>query len=130
MEDIVKYICHCCGRLCFTFLICHVFKSYIEVFLEIIKLTNFKNHLQMCKYYGKNIDFDKLLNNIDFHGHIINDKSYMKFVSMLNKIKESFIVSHLAFTQIFQLKGYGQYDMHGNVVNASTFLNFVQKLLP
>jgi hypothetical protein len=84
----------------------------------------------MCKYCGKNIDFDKLLNNIDLHGHIINDKSYMKFVSMLNKIKESFIVSHLAFTQIFQLKGYGQYDMHGNVVNASTNLNFVQKLLP
>jgi hypothetical protein len=38
MEDIVKYICHCCGRLCFAFLICHAFKSYIEVFLEGIKL--------------------------------------------------------------------------------------------
>jgi hypothetical protein len=90
----------------------------------------------MCKYCGKNIDFEKLLNNIDninnidLHSHIINDKSYMKFVSMLNKIKESFIVSHLAFTRIFQLKGYGQYDMHGSVVNAPRNLNLVQKLLP
>jgi hypothetical protein len=73
----------------------------------------------MCKYCGKNIDFEKLLNNIDninnidLHSHIINDKSYMKFVSMLN-----------------QLKGYGQYDMHGSVVNAPRNLNLVQKLLP
>ncbi len=84
----------------------------------------------MCRYCGKNIDFDKLLNNIDLHSDIINNKSLMKFVSMLNKIKESFIASRLAFTQIFQLKGFGQYDMHGNVVNASTNSNLVQKLLP
>jgi len=54
----------------------------------------------------------------------------MKFVSMLNKKKESFIVSRLAFTQIFQLKGYGQYDMHGHLVNAPTNFNLMQKLLP
>jgi hypothetical protein len=111
-------------------LICHAFKSHVEVFLEIIKITNYKNHLQMCKYCGKNIDFEKLLNNIDLRTHIINDKSYMKFVSMFNKIKESFIVSRLSFTQFFQLKGYRQYDMHGSVVNAPTNLNLVQKLLP
>jgi hypothetical protein len=84
----------------------------------------------MCKYCGKNIDFDKILNKIDLHSHIINDKSYLKFVCMLDKIKESFIVSHLAFTQIFQSKEYGQYDMHGSVVNAPTNLHLVQKLLP
>jgi hypothetical protein len=84
----------------------------------------------MCKYCGKNIDFDELLNNIDLPSHIINDKSYMKFESMLNKIKEFFIVSHLPFTQNFQLKGYGQSDMHGSVVNAPTNLNLVQNLLP
>jgi hypothetical protein len=77
-----------------------------------------------------NIYFDKLLNKIDLCSHIINDKSYMKFVLMLNKIKESFIVSDLAITQTFQLKGYGQYDMHGSVVNAPTNLNLVQNLLP
>jgi hypothetical protein len=102
----------------------------LKFLLKIIKITNFKNHLQMCRYCGKNIDFDKLLNNIHLHSHIINNKSSMKFVSMLNKKKESFIVSHLAFTQIFQLKGYGQYDMHGHLVNAPTNLNLMQKLLP
>jgi hypothetical protein len=55
----------------------------------------------------------------------------MKFVSMFNKVKESFIVPHLAFTQIFQLKGYGQCDMHGTIANTPTNLNLVQKeLLP
>jgi hypothetical protein len=53
----------------------------------------------------------------------------MKFVSMLNKIKESFIVSRLAFTQISQLKGYGEYDMHGSVVNTPTNLHLVQKFV-
>jgi hypothetical protein len=51
MEDIVTYICHCCGRLCFAFLISQTSKSYVEVFLEIIKIIDFKNHLQMWKEY-------------------------------------------------------------------------------
>jgi hypothetical protein len=54
----------------------------------------------------------------------------MKFVLMLNKVKESFIVSDLAITHTFQLKGYGQKNMHGSVVNAPTNLNLVQNLLP
>jgi hypothetical protein len=32
MEESVKYIWHCCGRLCFAFKISHASKSYIEVF--------------------------------------------------------------------------------------------------
>jgi hypothetical protein len=36
----------------------------------------------------------------------------------------------LAFTQIFQLKGYGQYGIHGNIVNVPTNLDLVQTILP
>ncbi len=40
------------------------------------------------------------------------------------------IAPHLAFTQIFRLKGYGQYGMHGSIVNVPTNLNLVQTILP
>jgi len=39
------------------------------------------------------------------------------------------IAPRLAFTQIFQLKGYRQYGMHGSVVNISTNLDLVQTIL-
>ncbi len=39
------------------------------------------------------------------------------------------ITPHLAFAQIFQLKGYGQYGMHGNIVIVSTNLDLVQTIL-
>ncbi len=35
----------------------------------------------------------------------------------------------LAFTPIFQLKGYGQYEMHENIVNVLTNLDLVQSIL-
>jgi hypothetical protein len=40
------------------------------------------------------------------------------------------IASHLAFAQIFHLKGYGQYEMHGNIVNILKKLDLVQIILP
>jgi len=40
------------------------------------------------------------------------------------------IAPHFTFTQIFWLKGYGQYGMHGNIVNVPTNLNLVQTILP
>jgi hypothetical protein len=49
---------------------------------------------------------------------------------MLNKIEEHLIALCLAFTQIFQLKGYGLYGTHGSVVDVPTNLNLVQNVLP
>jgi len=40
------------------------------------------------------------------------------------------IAPHLAFAQIFQLKGYGQYEMHGSIVNIPKKLDMVQIILP
>jgi len=54
-----------------------------------------------------------------------NNQLNFKFISTLNKIEECFIAPHLAFTQIFQLKGYGQYGMHGNIIHVVTNLNLV-----
>jgi hypothetical protein len=62
--------------------------------------------------------------------HITNNQSNFKFVSILNKIKEGLIAPHLAFTQIFVLKGYGQYGMYGSIVNVPINLNLVQTILP
>jgi hypothetical protein len=62
--------------------------------------------------------------------HITNNQLNFKFVLILNKIKECLITPHLAFAQIFQLKGYGQYGMHGSIINVPTNFNLVQILLP
>jgi hypothetical protein len=62
--------------------------------------------------------------------HIKSNQFNLKFVSIFNKIKEHLIALHLAFTQIFQLKGYGQYGMHGSIVNVPTNINLVQTILP
>ncbi len=40
------------------------------------------------------------------------------------------IASCFAFAQIFQLKGYRQYEMHGNIVNLPTNLDLIQIILP
>ncbi len=44
-----------------------------------------------------------------------NNRWNFKFISILNKIEEHLIAPHVALTQIFQLKGYGQYGMHGTL---------------
>jgi hypothetical protein len=49
---------------------------------------------------------------------------------MLNKIEEHLIAPCLAFTQKFQLKGYGPYGIHGSVVNFPKTINLVQNVLP
>jgi hypothetical protein len=54
------------------------------------------------------IDYGKQL-NMTLCEHITNNQLNFKFVS--------FDSPRLAFTQIFQLKGYGQYGMHGSIVN-------------
>jgi hypothetical protein len=64
------------------------------------------------------------------HEHITNNQSNFKFVPILNKIEECLIAPRLAFAQIFQLKGYGQYGMHENIINFLSNLDLVQSILP
>jgi len=45
-------------------------------------------------------------------------------------MEEHLIPPCLAFAQIFQLKGDGQYKMHSSIVNVPTNLNLVQTVLP
>jgi hypothetical protein len=54
----------------------------------------------------------------------------MHIVSTLNVVEKKLIAPHLAFAQIFQLKGYGQYGLHKNIVNFPTSLDLVQSTLP
>jgi hypothetical protein len=62
--------------------------------------------------------------------HVMENKTTMNFVSMLNNIEERLIALRLAFAHIFQLGGYGQYIIHRSVVNVPTNLNLVQNVLP
>lgn len=39
------------------------------------------------------------------------------------------IVAQLAFAQIFQLKGYAQYELQGNIMNVPTNIDMVQRVL-
>jgi len=43
----------------------------------------------------------------------MNDKLNMVCVLILNNINEHLIAIQLAFAQIFQLKGYAQYELQG-----------------
>jgi hypothetical protein len=87
-----------------------------------------KNPIFICNYYRKKIDCGEQL-NMTLCEHITNNQSNLKFVPILNKIEEHLITPHLAFTQIFQLKGYGQYEMHKSIVNIPKKLDLVQIIL-
>jgi hypothetical protein len=56
-------------------------------------------------------------------------KSNIEFVLMLNKVEKHLIAPQLAFAQMFQLHGYGQYGIHGSIINVPTNLNLIQNVL-
>jgi hypothetical protein len=60
----------------------------------------------------------------------MNNVPNMNVMSSLNKIKEPLVSPRLAFAQIYQLKGYGQYGIRGSIVNVPTNLDLIQNLLP
>jgi hypothetical protein len=39
-------------------------------------------------------------------------------------------ITSLAFVQIWQLQGYGQYNIKGNIINVLTNVHFTQSILP
>jgi hypothetical protein len=52
------------------------------------------------------------------------------FVKKLNELQEQLISPRLAFVQIWQLQGYGQYCIKGNIINVLTNVNFTQSIFP
>jgi len=56
-------------------------------------------------------------------------KSYYKKIMMLNNIENCLITPCLAFSQNFQLQGYGRYKIYGSVVNVPTNLNLLRNVL-
>jgi hypothetical protein len=60
----------------------------------------------------------------------MNNIPNMNVVSSLNKIEEPLVSPRLAFAQIYQLKGYGQYGIRGSIVNVPANLDLIQNVLP
>jgi hypothetical protein len=71
------------------------------------------------------IHFLKKIKNLDLLVPInikLNDP--IDFVKKLNELKEQLISPCLAFTQIWQLQGYGQYNFLKSIINVPTNVNF------
>ncbi len=66
----------------------------------------------------------KLL-NLTLWNHIMNNKPNMKCVLTFNKMVECLVAQHLAFAQIFQWQGYGQYGVHGSIVKVPKYLDLM-----
>jgi hypothetical protein len=81
----------------------------------------------LCKssysFFQKN-RFPKLLviTNIELNGTINSIKK-------LNELEDRLISLHLAFGQIWQLQGYGQYSIKRNIINVLANVNFTQSIL-
>jgi hypothetical protein len=70
IEDIAKHVCYCCQKLCFEHQVCYASQSYIKHFPIPIKNIRSNDHVLMCKYYQKKIDFGKPL-NLSLREHIV-----------------------------------------------------------
>jgi len=75
------------------------------------------------------INNKKLKNVILLKKHIFNENK-IPCIKILNKPKEHLVALQMAFTQIFQLNGWGQYRNQGNVINFPTNLHKIQTILP
>jgi hypothetical protein len=103
----------------------HILKNFPYELMN----ENFQKDVIICKSCKRKFDigkpFDLVLQN-----HITTNKPNMKFLLMLNRIKERIIAPCLTFAQIFQLQGYEQYGLRGEIVNVPTYLNIIQIFLP
>ncbi len=52
------------------------------------------------------------------------------FVKKLNELKERLVSPCLAFAQIWQLQGCGQYNIKGSIINVPSNINSTQSILP
>jgi hypothetical protein len=48
----------------------------------------------------------------------------------LHELEERLIAPQQAFTQIWQVEGYGQYKIRGIIINVPTNVNMTQSILP
>jgi hypothetical protein len=56
-------------------------------------------------------------------------KNDIDSVKKLNELKKWLISRCLAFVQIWQLQGYGQYNIRGNIINVPSNINYTQSIL-
>jgi hypothetical protein len=47
-----------------------------------------------------------------------------------HELEERLIAPQQAFTQIWQVEGYGQYKIRGSIINVPTNVNITQSILP
>jgi hypothetical protein len=127
--DTPKHACFSCGRLWFRCQVSYASISLIQslpiayqgpALQEPILISNScrRTYLQ-----GKSWD-------TSLREHIMNNIPNMNVVSSLNKIEEPLVSPRLAFAQIYQLKGYGQYGIRGSIVNVPANLDLIQNVLP
>jgi hypothetical protein len=115
--------------LCFAFQIFLISKIYFNKLCSDFKNEKMEDPIFMCNYCQKYY-CNKQVNTWFYVNTLQNNRLNFKFISILNKFEECLIAPHLAFTQIFQLKGYGQYGMHGNIIHVVTNLNLVWTIWP
>jgi len=65
-------------------------------------ITTLDDHVLICKSCEREIKHGKPFDS-NLQNHIIENKSNMNFVSMLNNIEECFIASHFAFFTNFAI---------------------------
>jgi len=99
----------------------------MNIFLVFIKIIELKKHVLICTSCEKKISSNSLL-DIILRNCIIRNPSNMKFVAMLNRIKEHLITPHFAFVQKIQLRGYGEYVQKH--CKCSNNVNLLQNVLP
>ncbi len=54
----------------------------------------------------------------------------INFIKKFNELEKRLVSPCLAFAQIWQLQGYGQYSIKGIIINVPINVNFTQSILP
>jgi hypothetical protein len=118
--------CVCCHQLWFKKQTRKILKSTIQKY-SLHDPPQEKNPL-LCKIYysffNKN-KTPKLL--VPTNIRLNND---IDFVKKLYELEEWLVSLCLAFAQIWQLQGYGQYNIKGSIINVPSNINSTQSILP
>jgi hypothetical protein len=127
--DTPKHACFSCGRLWFRCQVSYASISLIQSLPIAYQGPALQEPILICnscrRTYLQGKSWDMSLRE-----HIMNNIPNMNVVSSLNKIEEPLVSPRLAFAQIYQLKGYGQYGIRGSIVNVPANLDLIQNVLP
>jgi len=114
------------SSICFKKQVIKIYKTTIEKYCFDIPTDEIKPLLcKSCYSFFPKKKTPKLLVSTNIK---LNDP--INFVKKLNELEKRLISPHLAFVQIWQLQGYGQYSIKGNIINVLANVNFTQSILP